>query len=60
MDENGEKTPVIPIRVLLVDNDKDLVRAMNESLERTPSCCPEGQEFETCVEGMHVTWLMDS
>ncbi|MEM7453994.1 MAG: sigma-54 dependent transcriptional regulator [Planctomycetota bacterium] len=51
MDENGEKTPVIPIRVLLVDNDKDLVRAMNESLERIGLDCtmatsgPEGRDL---------------
>lgn len=25
-----------------------------------PSCAPKGQEFETCVERLHVTWLMDS
>lgn len=25
-----------------------------------PSCAPEGQEFEKCVEETHASWLMDS
>lgn len=26
----------------------------------TPSCAPSGQEFETAVERLHVSWLLDS
>ncbi|MEM7456210.1 MAG: DUF4832 domain-containing protein [Planctomycetota bacterium] len=26
----------------------------------TPSCAPDGQEFENCVQAIHASWLMDS
>ncbi len=51
MDDNNEKLPPIPIRVLLVDNDKDLARAMHEALDRIGLDCtmatsgPEGAEL---------------
>ena len=34
MSDENDKKPSFPVRVLLVDNDKDHARAMNESLER--------------------------
>jgi two-component system response regulator HydG len=46
--ENPESKSTIPVKVLLVDNDKDLARAMTESLERIGLDCafatsgPEG------------------
>jgi two-component system response regulator HydG len=48
MTDSAPNTPPIPIRVLVVDNDKDLVHAMHESLERIGLECtaatsgPEG------------------
>lgn len=48
MDENTENTSTYPVRVLVVDNDKDLARAMEESLTRIGLNCtvatsgPEG------------------
>lgn len=48
-----ENAPPIPIRVLLVDNDKDLARAMHESLDRIGLECtsatsgPEGANLLT-------------
>ena len=34
MADETEKTSSIPVRILLVDNDKDHAHAMHESLER--------------------------
>ncbi len=51
MSDEKEKSPVIPVRVLLVDNDKDHARAMHESLERIGLECsyatsgPEGAKM---------------
>ena len=51
MSDSVENAPPIPIRVLVVDNDKDLVRAMHESLERIGLECtaassgPEGAKL---------------
>jgi two-component system response regulator HydG len=51
MSDENEKTPSIPVRVLLVDNDKDHARAMHESLERIGLECsyaisgPEGAKM---------------
>ena len=48
MDESEQNTAPFPVRVLLVDNDKDLARAMTESLDRiglqvtTATSGPEG------------------
>ena len=48
MSEENEKNLAIPVRVLLVDNDKDHAKAMHESLERIGLECsyatsgPEG------------------
>lgn len=39
MSKSAELTPPTPIRVLIVDNDKDLARAMTESLERIGFIC---------------------
>lgn len=53
MTEAAEKTETFPVRVLLVDNDKDLARAMQESLERIGLDCtlatsgPEGSRLLT-------------
>ncbi len=50
VDEN-EKTPSLPMRILLVDNDKDHAQAMHESLERIGLNCtyatsgPEGSKL---------------
>jgi two-component system response regulator HydG len=65
MEETIEKTATFPVRVLIVDNDKDLARAMNESLERIGLDCtvatsgPEG--FKLLAENLYdivVTDLM--
>ena len=51
MSDENEKTTSIPVRVLLVDNDKDHARAMHESLERIGLECsyatsgPEGAKM---------------
>lgn len=51
MSEENEKTPGIPVRILLVDNDKDHAQAMHESLERIGLDCtyatsgPEGAKL---------------
>lgn len=51
MTAENEKNSSIPVRVLLVDNDKDHARAMHESLERIGLECtyatsgPEGAEL---------------
>lgn len=39
MNKTSEMTIPTPIRVLIVDNDKDLARAMTESLERIGFIC---------------------
>ena len=47
MSEETENTNILSIRVLIVDNDKDLARAMTESLERIGfecTCATSGQE----------------
>ncbi|MCH2177924.1 MAG: sigma-54 dependent transcriptional regulator [Mariniblastus sp.] len=47
MGEETENTNILSIRVLIVDNDKDLARAMTESLERIGfecTCATSGQE----------------
>ena len=53
MSEEVEKTPAFPVRVLLVDNDKDHARAMNESLERI------GLETTFATSGPEGSKLLD-
>ena len=51
MPEDNEKNSTIPVRILLVDNDKDHAKAMHESLERIGLDCtyatsgPEGAKL---------------
>ncbi len=65
MTEDSEKTSNYPVRVLLVDNDKDLARAMHESIERIGLNCtlatsgPEGSKLlESNTYDIVVTDLM--
>lgn len=65
MTDANENSSTIPVRVLLVDNDKDHARAMHESLERIGLECtyatsgPEGaQLLDTSTFEIVVTDLM--
>ncbi|MEM7782955.1 MAG: sigma-54 dependent transcriptional regulator [Planctomycetota bacterium] len=53
MSDDTEKTPSFPVRVLLVDNDKDHARAMNESLERI------GLETQFATSGPEGAKMLD-
>lgn len=53
MSDESEKTTSIPVRVLLVDNDKDHARAMHESLERI------GLECTYAISGPEGSKLLD-
>ena len=65
MSEKETKTSSYPVRVLLVDNDKDLARAMHEALDRIGLNCtmatsgPEGAKLlEEHTYDIVVTDLM--
>ena len=54
MSEENEKTIISPVRILIVDNDKDLARTMTESLERVGfecTCATSGVEGVERIEG---------
>ncbi|MCH2182276.1 MAG: sigma-54 dependent transcriptional regulator [Mariniblastus sp.] len=53
MDEEQENTKIQAISVLIVDNDKDLARAMTESLDRIGfecTCATSGQEGSELIQ----------
>ena len=65
MTDSNEKTALKPVRVLVVDNDKDLARTMTESLERIGfdcTCVTSGKEGSEKIAGYNyeiiVTDLM--
>ncbi len=65
MADSNEKSVIAPVRVLVVDNDKDLARTMTESLERVGfncTCVTSGKEGAQKIAGYNyeiiVTDLM--